>query len=172
MMILCWRSGRRRSRNLYLSLRSSLVLDSASIWNGGTSDSESMRSCFARTSYSPVASSVLTPPARFSSVPTTAMQYSARSLSAFSKDCVPQSDSSNMICNMPVLSRRSVNMMPPLFLLFCTQPITVTSLPVGAPTTSAHLCVLFKPSIASAITVPLLCILILNKSDQCFNASL
>ena len=33
---------------------------------------------------------------------------------------------SKIICKRPLLSRKSVKIIPPLFLLFCTHPITVT----------------------------------------------
>ena len=130
---------------------SSLVFAFASIGNGGVSDSERMRIAFALTSKFPVVRFSLDAPLLFSSTPVTAIQNSARNFPAFAKASLPQSSSSKTICKSPERSRRSTKIRLPLFLLFCTQPITVTSSPILALTTSAHLWLLFKPNIDSAI---------------------
>ena len=118
MIRFLWRSGRLRSRYLYLSLISSLVLLFSSIGNGGVSASDSIRRLLATTSMSPVARFSFTAPARLHTVPSMAATNSERSFPAFSKHSAPHCDSSNITCNIPLLSRRSTKIIPPLFLLF------------------------------------------------------
>ena len=150
IMLLC-RSGRLKSRKRYFSRSSSLVLEFSSIGKGGVSDSDRIRRPDARTSMAPVARFSLTPPDRASTFPVTAMTNSLRSFSAFEKLSAPQSLSSKMICKIPLLSLKSTKIMPPLFLLFCTQPITVTCSPTLAVPSSVHLWDRFSPIIDSAI---------------------
>ena len=138
IMFLCM-SGRRRSRYLYLSLISSFVLESSSMGNGGVSASDSTRRLSAITSISPVASFSFTAAVLRCTLPVMAITNSLRSVPAFSKPSVPITGSSNTTCIRPLLSRRSTNMSEPRFLLFCTQPIRVTSLPISPVVTSAHL---------------------------------
>ena len=83
--------------------------------------------------------------------PVTAMTNSLRSFSAFEKLSAPQSLSSKIICKIPLLSLKSTKIMPPLFLLFCTQPITVTCSPTLAVPSSVHLWDRFSPIIDSAM---------------------
>ena len=149
-MILACRSGRRRSKKRYFKRSSSLVFVFSSIGKGGVSDSERMRSVLARTSSSPVGSFGFGSERR-SRRPSTAMQYSLFKLCALWNTSSPQSSSSKISCRIPLRSRRSVNTTPPLLRLRCTQPMTVTSLPRVAPTTSPQRCVLFKPLIDSDI---------------------
>ena len=147
----CCRSGLRRSRNLYFKRISSFVFDSVSIGKGGVSASAKMRTCLARTSISPVARFSFTAPPRFSTVPVTAITNSLRIFSALAKASSPQSASSKISCKMPERSRRSTNMIPPLFLCFCTQPITVTVSPTFFTESSPQRWLLFNPCIDSAI---------------------
>jgi hypothetical protein len=118
---------------------------------GGVSDSERMRRLAALTSIAPVARFSLTPPERASTLPVTAMTNSLLSFSAFVKLSVPQSHSSKIICKIPLLSLRSTKIMPPLFLLFCTHPMTVTVSPTLAVLSSVHLWDRFSPIIDSAM---------------------
>ena len=120
-------SGLLKSRKRYFKRSSSLVLEFSSIGNGGVSDSDKMRRLLARTSMAPVARFSLTAPERASTRPVTAITYSLLNFSAFAKLSAPQSLSSKMICRIPERSRKSTKIIPPLFLLFCTQPMTVTS---------------------------------------------
>ena len=150
MIFLC-RSGLLRSRYLYFNLSSSLVLESSSIGNGGVSASESILNSLAIISSLPVARSAFSAPFLLTKVPDTAIQNSALILLAFSNISIPQDSSSKIICTIPLLSLKSKNMIPPLTLFLATQPITQTVSPTLASTTSAHLWLLFKPSIDSAI---------------------
>ena len=131
-----------------------MVLLSASMGKGGVCASARIRMLSALTSISPVFKFSLVAPERFVTVPTTAMTYSLLSLSAFAKFSAPQSLSSKIICKMPERSLKSTNTIPPLFLCFCTHPMTVTFCPSLAMETSVHLWVLFKPCIDSAIYLP------------------
>ena len=106
---------------------------------------------FARTSIAPVFRFSFTAPERFSTTPVTATTNSARSFVAFSNPSAPVSLSSKINCMIPERSRKSTKMMPPLFLLFCTQPITVTVCPTFSFVSSAHRHVRRRPFIDSAI---------------------
>ena len=110
-----------------------------------------MRISFARISISPVFKFSLTAPERATTLPATAIQNSLRSRSAFAKLSLPQSASSKISCRMPERSRKSTKIIPPLFLLFCTQPITVTVSPIFAVVSSVQRWLLFKPFIVSAM---------------------
>ena len=152
MRLRC-KSGLRRSRYLYFKRISSFVLLFSSIGKGGVSASERIRICSAMISISPVARFSLTAPALFSTLPTTATTNSLLSFSAFAKFSLPHLSSSKISCKIPLLSRRSTKMIPPLFLCFATHPITVTVSPMLAADTSVHLWVLFNPCIDSAMSV-------------------
>lgn len=78
-------------------------------------------------------------PSLASTVPVTAITNSLRSRSALAKLSSLQSFSSKIICKIPDRSRKSTKISPPLFLLFCTHPITVTFDPMEAAFTSVHL---------------------------------
>ena len=145
------KSGLLKSRQRYFNRKSSFVLIFSSIGNGGVSDSDNTRICSATTSISPVFKFSLTAPERFCTFPTTAITYSLRIPYAFLKPSLPTVFSSNKICKIPLLSLKSTKMSAPRFLLVCTQPITVTVSPIFAAETSVHLCVLFKPTIDSAM---------------------
>ena len=134
---------------------SSLVLLSASIGNGGVSDSDNTRIALARTSILPVASLSFTAPERAVTSPVTATTNSLRSFSAFANPSLPISLSSKINRKMPERSLRSTNIMPPLFLCFCTHPITVTVSPIFCSLSSAQRHVRFKPFIDSAIVPPI-----------------
>jgi len=112
-----------------------------------------MRRLVAITSISPVFKFSLTAAERFCTVPSTATTYSLLKVPAFANPSAPTLSSSNTICNRPLLSRRSIKIRLPKFLLFCTQPITVTFSPMLALLTSVHLWLLCKPFIDSAMIV-------------------
>ena len=104
-----------KSKNLYSSLSSSLVLISSSIGKGRTSAVDKIRSSFGSISIVPVSSfsfiSLL-----FLILPLTAITYSNLSSFALSNNALSQSFSSNTTCMIPDLSLTSVNMIEPLFL--------------------------------------------------------
>ena len=131
-------------------------MESSSIGNGGVSASERMRKDSAFTSSSPVARFSLTAPERAITSPSTAMTNSLRSFAAFSKPSSLIGPFSKIICIIPLLSRRSTKIIPPLLRLFCTQPIRVTFFPISAFVTSAQRQVLFRPFMDSAIFLFLL----------------
>ena len=145
------KSGRRKSKKRYFNRSSSFVLLSASIGNGGVSDSESTRISFARNSIAPVSRFSFTAPERFDTVPFTATTNSLLSFSALANPSASISPSSKITCKIPDRSRTSTKIIPPLLRCFCTQPITVTSCPSFASLNSAHLQVRFNPFIDSAI---------------------
>ena len=123
----------------------------SSIGKGGVSDSERILKDSAAISISPVLRFSLTAPLLFTTLPTTAITNSFLKVYALSKPSLPMIFSSKSICKMPLLSLKSTNISEPRLRLLATQPITVTVLPISAPDTSVHLCVLFKPTIDSAI---------------------
>ena len=151
-----WISGRRRSRKRYSRRRSSFVLLFSSIGKGGVSDSARIRKDSALTSMAPVARFSFTAPERASTRPSTAITNSLLNFSAFSKFSVPQSFSSKMIWRIPERSLKSTKIIPPLFLLFWTQPMTVTFSPIWADVNSVHLWDRFSPTIDSALIFLLL----------------
>ena len=106
---------------------------------------------FARTSIAPVFNLSLTAPERFITSPVTAITNSLLSFSAFAKPSLSISPSSKITCKIPERSRISTKIIPPLLRCFCTQPITVTSLPTFASLNSAQRHVRFRPFIDSAI---------------------
>ena len=105
-MFLCI-SGLLRSKYLYFNLKSSFVLLSSSIGNGGVAASDKILISLAITSKCPVSRFSLVAPALFSNLPTTAMQNSALSFSAFAYISLPHCDSSIFIFNKPYLSLKS-----------------------------------------------------------------
>ena len=123
----------------------------SSMGKGGVCASDKMRRFKARISIWPVAIFSLMAPPRFSTRPVTAITNSLLSVPAFSKPSVPISFSSKTNCNRPERSRRSTKIKLPRFLLFWTQPMTVTCSPMCALDTSVHRCVRCKPFIDSAI---------------------
>ena len=130
---------------------SSLVFEFSSIWNGGVCDSERTLIDVAITSISPVFKFSFTAAERFWTIPSTATTNSLLKVPAFAKPSAPTLFSSNTICNIPLLSLKSIKIRLPKFLLFCTHPITVTFSPILALDTSVHLWLLCKPCIDSAI---------------------
>ena len=149
--------GRRKSRYRYFRRRSSFGETESSIWNGGVSDSERIRSSFAISSIFPVFMFGLT----FSGVlaaisPRTASTYSLRMVSALANRACSAVLPSMAICTRPVLSRRAMNISCPRSRLRCTQPITVTSCPIIVSFTSQHIQLLFKPVNDSPISFILL----------------
>ena len=147
-------SGLLRSRKRYLRRSSSFVLLFSSIGNGGVSASARVRRVLTRISISPVFRLVFTAPERASTTPVTAITNSLLRRVAFSKPASSISPFSKISCMIPVRSRRSTNIIPPLFLLFCTQPIRVTVSPILAVVTSVQRWVRFIPFIDSAISLP------------------
>ena len=145
------KSGRRRSNVRYFRRTSSFVLEFSSIGNGGVSASERIRISFAMISISPVAKFLLIPPARSATSPVIATTYSLLNFSAFAKLSLPHLSSSKITCKIPLRSRRSTKIIPPLLRLFCTHPITVTVSLTFLLLTSVHLWVLCNPFIDSAI---------------------
>ena len=130
-------------------------MQSSSTGNGGVCASDRIRSEFALTSMVPVFNASFAAPPLFTTIPVTAMTNSLLSEQAFSKSSSPTNSfpepCSKIICNKPLLSRRSVKIIPPLFLLFATHPITVTLCPILASLTSVQRWVLFNPCMDSAI---------------------
>src|SRR5699024_1817437 len=118
---------------------------------GGTSDSESTRREFTRSSGSPVARCSFTAPPRFSTTPVTAITNSLLSFPAFSNPASSMLPFSKISCMIPERSLRSTNTIPPLLRAFCTHPINVILLPVISFVTSAQRQVLCSPFILSAI---------------------
>ena len=151
-LIFFCNDGLLKSRYLYCNLNSSLVLIFSSTGNGGVSDSDKMRSVLTVTSISPVAKSSLIAPPRFLTTPSTAITNSLLRFLAFSKTSL--SFSSNTNWRIPDLSLKSIKIRLPKFLLFWTQPITVTVSPIFLLLTSVHLWLLWSPCIDSAITFP------------------
>ena len=162
-MIFFWISGRLRSRNLYLRRISSLVFEFSSTGNGGVSASERILISSAMISISPVLRLGLIPPSLLLTLPVTAITNSERSFSAFVYPSAPTLLSSKISWRIPLLSLRSTKMIPPLFLLFCTHPMTVTFSPIIELSTSVHLLVLLRPNIDSAILISSLSIPILYR---------
>ena len=67
-----------------------------------------------------------------------------------------QAQMAKIIWTIPVLSLRSVKQRPPLFLFFCTHPITVTVRPTSSVDNSAHRKLRDSPFMLSAISLYLL----------------
>src|SRR5699024_11039997 len=110
-----------------------------------------MRISFGSTSISPVAILSLTAPERLATSPTMATTYSERRDAAFSRIAGSVFPSSHTTWMMPERSRTSTKTSPPLFLFFCTHPMTVTVSPTFAADSSPQRWVLFNPCIDSAI---------------------
>ena len=108
MIILDCISGLLKSKHLYLSLISSLVLIFSSIGKGGVSDSERILKDSAAISISPVLRFSLTAPLLFTTLPTTAITNSFLKVYALSKPSLPMIFSSKVSvkCHFCPLNQR------------------------------------------------------------------